>query len=198
MNQHLDFNEIVEFIYSDNIDANKILAHRVNSHIFNCKKCRQVYDTIYDVYELGFEKGIVEVNRNIKEIENQHIVSFGTLIRLKIDNNKKLVLEQLKNIGKTKYFFSYPLELATRSSGGKSEQYGILVDDENEFNEIALKNGKLIVKLDAEDFEDDIPVLMIRQKGGEILFLDSMERENDCFYSEVVVPEECELEIKFG
>ncbi len=66
MSEHLSFDEIVNFIYSTDADK-PITVHRINSHIINCETCKYMYDTIYGLYELGFEKGLIEVEKNLKK-----------------------------------------------------------------------------------------------------------------------------------
>ena len=68
MDRHLDFDDIVNFIYADklNEDTEK-LARRVNSHIIGCPECRDIYRAVHDLYELGFEGGVAKVSEKIRD-----------------------------------------------------------------------------------------------------------------------------------
>ena len=196
MGEHLEFDDIVDFIYADKLDEHtELLAQKVYSHITQCDDCRKVYMTVYELYELGFEEGMVRVEDKIKE---KMTMSLSTYLLLKIKAGGKLLLDKLKCIGENKYYFSYPVELATRDSSGCIQAGDVLIDDENDYNQISFKDGKLSIRLDAEDFKGNAPELMVKLAGGEILFFGEMQSDGKYYTAEVEAPEEAELEIKFG
>ena len=52
MTEHLDFDDIVDAIYTDEMTPDNMrLIHRVQAHVMKCDNCRHIYDTILTIRE---------------------------------------------------------------------------------------------------------------------------------------------------
>lgn len=174
MTEHPDFDDIVDAIYADEMTPDNMrLIHRVQAHVMKCETCRQTYETILAIKE--WQEG------EHSEVEPATISLSGLLknavvnLSVSISDGCRLSLERLQQmVSAYEYSFEHPVAIAARSGAGE-EDLSSLVDEENDYNRLKVDKNQLTISLDAEDWSEGIPVLIVTDAEGHVCCCDEMK-----------------------
>lgn len=206
--EHLTFNEIVDAIYTTELtpESARHIA-RVNAHVMNCPDCFKIHKAVYEIYELGFEQGLDVVNERLQELEEKYslandssiaekVKNYITQIALDVENGKKLILNNIKSLSTLKYYYSYPIALATRG-GNQQIDTSKLIDDENVDNLIELNDGLLKIqfsKIEYDGISMPYPSIEILT-DNEVIYDGPMDEDNEKLFKCVKVKDNEKLYI---
>lgn len=201
LNEHLIFDDMVDFVYSTELTDEAIkLAQRVNSHIFTCKECREVYESLLAIKEATDER----ILENIQVAEAQDKVGlldkFVAAITISIKEKSQILIDAVNNYKPDHAFdFGYPVALATRGEGNLNNQVkNVIIDDDNEFNQISYENGCLIIQLDAEDWNIHAPEVMLLDNEGKVIASGTMAISGGSYSKRFIIDDIDHISIYIG
>lgn len=166
---HVSFDDIEKCVYMKDITPDNLrLLQRVQSHVLKCGECRNVYDKLMSVKNVQEDilDGSLTADTEVSSKAADLISNVAARLVVSIQKGIKLTLDRIDNlIDSVDYSFDHPMALASRSSGSDEDEMA-LVDEENDYNRLELSSDGLKVTLDAEDWEDSIPVIVVKQMDG--------------------------------
>ncbi len=190
MTNHVSFDEITDVIYMERITPESIkLVHKVHSHVLMCRECKEIYDTVLTIRETQETDGKPAIH---------DMIHAAARIEIMVQNGYMLRLKKLENILSSVYYnFEHPMALSARDSMSKEDE-SRLVDEENDYNRIELQHNNLVISLDACDWENNTPRVLILDRSNNICFFADMELRDDRFYAELPIVENEEYKITIG
>lgn len=190
MTNHLSFDEIVDVIYMERITPESIkLVHKVHSHVLTCRECKEIYDIVLAIKETQKDSGKAAIH---------DVIHAATRIGIAVQDGCILTLKKLENILSSVYYnFEHPMALTARDSVTKKDA-SKLVDEENDYNRIELRHNNLVISLDACDWENNTPRVLILDRSNSVRFFADMKLMDDRFYAELPIEGNEEYEIIIG
>ncbi len=172
MKEHLKFEDMIDFVYATDMSEETIkLAQKVNSHIFTCQECREVFQSIRYIKEQTDE--LILANMKSAQVEDKVSLldKFVASITITIKEKSQLLIEKVNNLKPGPAFdFGYPVALATRGDEKLTNMVkNIIIDEDNEFNQISYENGCLTIQLDSEDWDNHAPEVMLLDGDGRVV-----------------------------
>ena len=205
MNKHLTFDEMVDFVYATKVTDDTIqLAQKVNSHIFTCKECREVFDSIRGVKEITgdmIRANALKLATTATTVEKVSMLDkFVASISLVIKDKKNLLIDKINNLKAGPAFdFGYPVALATRGTGQIADTGpSILIDEDNEFNQISYVDGCLSIQLDAMDWQHKVPEVMLLDENGAVVAYGAMTKDDEYYIKEIAIDDIDKVSIYIG
>lgn len=205
MNNHLTFDEMVDFVYATKVTNETIqLAQKVNSHIFTCKECREVFDSIRGVKEITDDmiraNAIKMATANNTADKVSMLDKFVASISLVIQDKKNLIIDKIKSLKEGPAFdFGYQVALATRGAGQESSPTkSTLVDEDNEYNQISYMDGCIFIQLDAMDWQHKAPEVMLLDEAGRIVASGPMIKDDEYYTKKIAVDDIDKVSIYIG
>lgn len=190
MNEHLEFEEIVEFLNSTgNSQSDLALAEKVNQHLMKCESCYQMYNALLEFENLSHflnNDDNLQMRKVLISLKNKLPADKKTSINKIFKNIQKGFNEIVMQIGdgidlmssSNSFNFVHPLAIGSRGNSGSNKETDKyrLIDDENTYNRIYYKNGLLMFELDREKYKD-MPVVLI-VGGNDYLDICPTQEEN--------------------
>lgn len=201
MSRHITFDEMVDLIYSENLDAqSNNLAAKINSHIMNCEDCYEQYSVLLTLREqteaiavneflnsseqLAVLKALKEFqikNEAVGEQINtfmEKLCSFTTSITMQIKNYSELVVRKAVKMGDSFAFdFSWAIPVGARGTGAQQVNRALVIDDENELNRIKLQGDSIILQLDPQGYGQNPTVYLLTEDNNVVA--KQLTREGD-------------------
>lgn len=207
MEKHLDFEEIIEYIYCTELNPESAkLAQKVNSHLLVCESCVRLYRNLLQIYEeVDIEKKIQSLDEEQKELLSQligsdefrenrnpivrqwicNMLNFSVALIVEVKDNTKIVLNSINAIDDfSNMCFGYPIALGTRDGKEICETENVLVDEENANNKIELHDGIIKVFLDIDEWNRKQPELIVIDEMGNIVCATKMFRQENMLVGE--------------
>lgn len=187
MNDHIGFDEMVNFIYSSPNNYSLTNGWRINSHIMKCDKCYDIYngllllkqsvenlDTIYPKNENEFRLYLAlskHLNENEQDDNNKisewikDLNNYLSNISISIKNISEIQVTKSK--GTYDYNFGHPLAITSRGQKQGIINKTIVVDDENAINRISIIDSDSIkIELDPNDYDRQPTLALLVSKDG--------------------------------
>ena len=176
MEEHLYFDEIVDYIYCDTLTLQMaVLAQKVNAHILRCDECKRLYGLIRKLHSM------INKRSNIECINN----SWKELVTFQMEDKVKLVVDYIK---KSFYYFDYPMDMANRGNNdGRGRNQSVLVDEDDSRNVIRCDNGNIDVFLNADEWGQKPLFLGLVDVEGRILQIEKMELKDNVYMAKLLV-----------
>ena len=94
MTEHLDFDDIVDAIYTDEMTPDNMrLIHRVQAHVMKCDNCRHIYDTILTIRE--WQEGVLSDEKLAQFSFPELLRSAVVGLSVRVSNGSRLVLDSI-------------------------------------------------------------------------------------------------------
>lgn len=179
MHKHIDFEEFVDYLNCRELSETSVkFAHKINSHILQCKECMRMYNAILAFYDVAF-------NHSLDSGLFNSIENFKMLIKFKIEQNVNIVLDYVANMV---YQYNYPMFIGTRGTDfSQGIDHSTVVDEDNGLNTVSIDNNICKIEIDKDDCGCIAPVIFIKDKKDEIVYAGVMKEKDDVFYITIPV-----------
>lgn len=207
MERHLDFEEVIEYIYCTELNPESArLAQKVNSHLLVCESCRRLYRSLLQIYEeVNLKEKIQYIDEEQRELliylarssefqQNRNPViqqwicsmcKYSIALVVEVKDKTKLLLNKINVIdGFSDICFEYPLALGTRDGEKSCETESILIDEDNANNKIELHDGRTTIFLDIDEWDRKQPELIVIDERGELVCATKMLQQESTWVGE--------------
>ena len=158
MSEHLTLEELSDFLADNQTgQAARLRAARINAHLFQCPSCYQLYERLCELQEAAQQAALSQSER--------------LPARLARSAARQLLLDSAQFGGCD---FDYPLAVGARSAGGSGVQRDTLIDNENSYNQLSIRDGVLSLRLDAEDLPQTQPLAVLLDQDGALVDCQAM------------------------
>lgn len=142
MSEHITLEELFAFVYDGSTGPEaRARAARINAHLVHCAACRETCQALLDLRDSA---GALAIGAGQPGAADR-LLEQAAWFRLRIqDAARKLLLDAVR-FGACD--FGHPIPVGTRSPGPESGIPGWLVDNENSYNQLIVRNGALRVQL---------------------------------------------------
>lgn len=179
MSEHLTLEELSDFLLDNQADqAARLRAARINAHLFQCPSCYQLYEHLCALQEAAREAALPQA-----EDWRVRLSRSAARFRLRLRSAARQLLLDSAQFGACD--FDYPLPVGARSSGGGAVQMDTLVDNENSYNQLSLRDGVLSLRLDSEDLPQIQPLAVLLSSDGTLVDCQAMTQDGEVWTAQL-------------
>ncbi|MBM6938668.1 hypothetical protein H7U37_09045 [Pseudoflavonifractor phocaeensis] len=168
MSEHLTLEELSDFLADNQTgQAARLRAARINAHLFQCPSCYQLYERLCELQEAAQQAALSQSERLPARLARS-----AARFRLRLQSAARQLLLDSAQFGGCD--FDYPLAVGARSAGGSGVQRDTLIDNENSYNQLSIRDGVLSLRLDAEDLPQTQPLAVLLDQDGALVDCQAM------------------------
>lgn len=176
MNEHIALEELLAFVYDKSAGPEaRARAARVNAHLLNCATCRETCQALLDLRDSvsALAAGPAVAQPSVMD----RLLEGAAWFRLRIQDAARQLLLDAARFGDCD--FGHPIPLGARSAGSTAAAMDQLVDNENSYNQMAVRDGALTIRLDAEEVSSLSPTAVLLRTDGTPAVVQEMTREGE-------------------
>lgn len=174
MSEHITLEELFAFVYDGSTGPEaRARAARINAHLLRCAACRETCQALLDLRDSASALAIGAAQPGVVD----RLLEGAAWFRLRIQGAARRLLLDAVRFGDCD--FGHPIPVGTRSPGPESGILGWLVDNENSYNQLIVRNGVLTVQLDAEEVPSLSPTAVLLRADGTPAAIQEMQRSGE-------------------
>ena len=181
MSEHISLEELFDFVYDESAGPQaRARAARVNAHLMVCPDCRSTLQALLDLRDSVSALACSPAPEQPGVVDR--LLEGAAWFRLRIQDAARQLLLDTARFGDCD--FGHPIPAGARSAGGGSAALDQLVDNENSYNQMCVRDGSLSLRLDAEEILSLRPTAVLLRADGTPAAIQEMQRDGEVWTAE--------------
>ena len=182
MSEHISLEELIAFVYNREMSPEAMArAARVNAHLLACPDCKAICKALIDLQE---SSAALPLRRSAQTQSGaaDRLREKAAWFRLRIQDAARQLLLEAARFGDCD--FGHPIPVGARSAGAARPAMDRLVDNENSYNQLSVRDGAFTVRLDVEEVPSSSPTALLLRTDGTPAAVQEMTRDGEVWTAE--------------